>query len=91
MTNLSRLDVIRLLAFIMLLVLPAKSGSQHRSRRLLEQVAKTYGLDSFGQIEAIRYTWNGESPGSSKLLTCGSGSPKTNRFPTKEQTKTASR
>ncbi|HEU4834805.1 MAG TPA: hypothetical protein VFS90_10335 [Pyrinomonadaceae bacterium] len=29
----------------------------------IEQVAKTYGLDSFGQVEAIRYTWNAQFPG----------------------------
>ena len=28
-----------------------------------EQLAKSYGLDSFGQIEAIRYTWNAQFPG----------------------------
>jgi hypothetical protein len=28
-----------------------------------EQIAKTYGLDSFEQIEAIRYTWNAQFPG----------------------------
>ncbi len=28
-----------------------------------EQLAKTYGLDSFGQIEAIRYTFNAKFPG----------------------------
>jgi len=63
MTNLSRLDVIRLLAFIMLLVLPVKSGSQHQLPPIAEQVAKTYGLDSFGQIDGIRYTFNAEFPG----------------------------
>jgi len=30
-----------------------------------EQLARTYGLDSFGQIEAIRYTWNAQFPGVS--------------------------
>ncbi|HEX6649484.1 MAG TPA: hypothetical protein VF075_08090 [Pyrinomonadaceae bacterium] len=30
-----------------------------------EQLAKTYGLDSFGQVEAIRYTWNAQFPGVS--------------------------
>ena len=25
---------------------------------IVEQMAKTYGLDSFGQIDAIRYTFN---------------------------------
>lgn len=28
-----------------------------------EQVAKAYGVDSFDQIEAIRYTWNAQFPG----------------------------
>lgn len=28
-----------------------------------EQIAKTYGVDSFGQIEAIRYTFNAQFPG----------------------------
>ena len=27
-------------------------------------MAKSYGLDSFGQIEAIRYSWNAEFPGA---------------------------
>jgi hypothetical protein len=63
MTNLSRLDVIRLLAFSMLLLLlPATSWAQQRPP-IAEQMAKTYGLDSFGQIEGIRYTFNAELPG----------------------------
>lgn len=28
-----------------------------------EQIAKTYGLDSFDQVDAIRYTWNAQFPG----------------------------
>lgn len=28
-----------------------------------EQIARTYGLDSFDQIEAIRYTWTAQFPG----------------------------
>jgi hypothetical protein len=57
MKNLSRLEVIRRLAFSMLLILPATLGAQTRPP-ILEKVAKTYGLDSWNQIEAIRYTWN---------------------------------
>ena len=30
---------------------------------IIEQIAKTYGLDSFGQIEAIRHTFNLNIPG----------------------------
>jgi hypothetical protein len=63
MTNSSRLDVICLLAFsIALFIFPATSGAQTRSP-IAEQIAKTYGLDSFEQIEAIRYTFNVELPG----------------------------
>jgi len=59
MTILSPLHVIRLLALGMLLLLPATSGAQQRPP-ILEKLAKAYGLDSFGQIEAIRYTFNAE-------------------------------
>ena len=63
MTNLSRLDVICLLVFSMLpLLLPATSWAQQRPP-IAEQMAKTYGLDSFGQIEGIRHTFNAELPG----------------------------
>jgi hypothetical protein len=37
--------------------------SAKTSGSVSEQIAKTYGLDSFGQIEAIRYTWNAQFPG----------------------------
>jgi len=56
-----KLNVIRLLAFGMLLALPAASAAE--SCPIAEQIAKTYGLDSFGQVEAIRYTWSLEAPG----------------------------
>jgi len=62
MTVLTQLHVIRLLALGMLLILPAASGAQQRPP-ILEKLTKTYGLESFGQIEAIRYTFNAEAPG----------------------------
>jgi hypothetical protein len=62
MTILTRLHVIRLLALAMLLILPAASGAQQRPP-ILQKLTKTYGLESFGQIEAIRYTFNAEAPG----------------------------
>ena len=69
-SEMSRLNVIRLLAFGMLLILPATSGAQ-QSPPIAEQIAKTYGLDSFGQIEAIRYTWNAEFPGDQTFSQVG--------------------
>lgn len=62
MTNLSRFAVIRLLACSTLLILPAISGAQQRPP-IVEKIAKAYGLDSFGQIDAIRYTFNVQFPG----------------------------
>jgi hypothetical protein len=44
------------------LVLTPNSWAQERAP-ILEQIAKAYGLDSFGQIEAIRYTWSAQFPG----------------------------
>jgi hypothetical protein len=76
MTHLGRLDVIRLLAFSMpLLILPATSWAQQRPP-IAEQMAKTYGLDSFGQIEGLRYTFNAELPGV-KLSRTWEWNPKT--------------
>ena len=56
MISASRVSVIGLL-FLGVLALAAPSWAQNRPP-VSEQIAKTYGLDSFGQIEAIRYTFN---------------------------------
>jgi hypothetical protein len=45
------------------LLLAATSCSQKRPP-VAEQIAKIYGLDSFGQIDAIRYTFNAQRPGA---------------------------
>jgi hypothetical protein len=71
--ELSRLNAIRLLAFGVLLIFPATARAQ-QNPPIAEQVAKTYGLDSFGQIEAIRYTWN---VGDGKVVRTWEWSPKT--------------
>jgi hypothetical protein len=55
MTNAIRATMIRLLALGML-VLSANAWAQKAP--IAEQIAKTYGIDSWGQIEAIRYTFN---------------------------------
>jgi hypothetical protein len=69
--------MIPLLAFGVL-VLAATSWAQTRPP-ILDQIAKTYGLDSYGQIEAIRYTWNGEIPGIFKLAHMWEWEPKTGK------------
>jgi hypothetical protein len=71
MSKLGRSKTIRCLVFGVL-VLAATSCAQKRSSVPqetaaktydAEQIAKAYGLDSFEQIETIRYTWNAQFPG----------------------------
>jgi hypothetical protein len=77
MTNLCRRDAIRLLAFsLLLLLLPATSWAQQPSP-IAEQVAKTYGLDAFGQVEGIRFTFNADLPGGVKWSRAWEWHPKT--------------
>ncbi|TMJ54011.1 MAG: hypothetical protein E6G85_06665 [Alphaproteobacteria bacterium] len=59
----------------MLLIFPAASRAQ--TAPTAEQIAKTYGLDSFGQVEAIRYTWNHADASGRKISRTWEWSPKT--------------
>jgi hypothetical protein len=59
MTKLARSATIRCLVFLGALVLATTSWAQ-TGTNIGEQIAKTYGLDGFGQIEAIRYTFNAQ-------------------------------
>jgi hypothetical protein len=61
MKNATRFTMIQVLA-IGVLFSAATSWAQARPP-IADQIAKTYGLDSWGQIEAIRYTFNAEFPG----------------------------
>src|SRR5208283_138207 len=56
MAKLGRFTPIRVLAFGVL-ALASTSWAQTRSP-IAEQIAKAYGLDSYDQVEAIRYTFN---------------------------------
>jgi len=71
----NRLYLALLFAFSMLLISPGPSRAQE-STPIAQQIAKAYGLDSFGQIETIRYTWNVEL-GDLKLSHKWEWSPKT--------------
>jgi len=62
MANLRWPTAIRFLSLFGVLMLTASSWAQQRPP-IAEKIAKAYGLDSFGQIEAIRYTWNAQFPG----------------------------
>jgi hypothetical protein len=78
MTKFGRSIVISCL-FLGALALAPNSWAQQRPP-ILEQIAKTYGLDSFGKIEAIRYTWNGEITGLFKAAHKWEWEPKTGKI-----------
>ena len=78
MRNIRRVTIIGLVVCAVLFLAPS-SGAQQRPP-ILEQIAKAYGIDSFGQIAAIRYTWNGEIPGLFKLAHAWEWEPKTNKI-----------
>lgn len=77
MTKLSRSTKFAFLV-VGVLVLAATSWAQSRAP-VIEQIAKTYGLDSYGQVEAIRYTWNIDVPGLIKLTHVWEWEPKTGK------------
>jgi hypothetical protein len=77
MRNLGHSTVIRCLLFGVLILAP-NSWAQQRAP-IIDQIAKTYGLDSYEKIEAIRYTWNGEIPGVFKLAHAWEWEPKTGK------------
>src|SRR5580765_3254140 len=77
MKKLGRSTMIRFL-FVGVVFLASNSWAQQRAP-ILEQIAKTYGIDSWNQVDAIRYTWNGEIPGVFKLANTWEWEPKTNK------------
>ena len=64
MTKASRVYLIRVL--LIGLVCPAVGASAQQRPPIADQIAKAHGLDSWGQVEAIRYTFHIEA-GALKL------------------------
>ena len=62
MTNLRCNTATRLLPILGVMILAVSSWAQQRPP-IVEKLAKTYGLESFAQIDAIRYTWHSQFPG----------------------------
>src|ERR1700691_6722585 len=77
MKNARRLAMMGLL-FCGVLALVPNSWAQQRAP-ILEKIAKTYGVDSWDQIQAIRYTWNGEITGLFKAAHKWEWEPKTGK------------
>jgi hypothetical protein len=77
MTKASRVPVIGVL-FIGMLCPPARVSAQQRSA-IADKIAKAHGIDSFGQIDAIRYTFNIDA-GALKLSRSWVWEPKTGQI-----------
>ena len=68
-----------LMAFALSIVITSIQTQAQTRPPIVEQIAKTYGVDSWGQIEAIRYTWNGEITGLFKASRKWEWEPKTGK------------
>jgi hypothetical protein len=77
MRNVRRFTMMGLLLSGMV-VFGATSWAQERAP-ILEQIAKTYGIDSWDKVDAIRYTWNGEIVGLFKAAHKWEWEPKTGK------------
>ena len=69
---------VRLLLVLELLVFAVNSCAQQRPP-ILEQIAKTFGIEFWDKVEAVRYTWNGEITGLFKASRTWTWEPKTNK------------
>jgi hypothetical protein len=78
MTKSGRKTIIGGMGFLML-AFAVTSWAQQRDP-IIENIAKAYGLDSYGQVDAIRYTWNGEIPGLFKVSHAWEWEPKTGKI-----------
>lgn len=78
MTMFRRRDAIRLLVLGVALLLPAAARPQ-QAPASVAQLADAYGLQSWGKIEAIRYTFNAQLPGI-ELARSWVWEPKTDRI-----------
>jgi len=58
MAKLGRLTHIPFLVFGVLIVASTSTSWAQTRSPIAEQIAKAYGLDSYGQVEAVRYTFN---------------------------------
>ena len=64
---------IRLMTFTMVALVVAATSRAGEIPPAAQEMAKTFGLDAWEQIEGIRYTWNVELPGAVKPFDGGPG------------------
>jgi hypothetical protein len=78
MKNVSRITIIGLLAFVV--IAPIATSIAQQRAPIIEKIAKTYGIDSWDKVEAIRYTWNIDIPGLFKASHKWEWEPKTGKI-----------
>lgn len=61
------------------MLIPGPTSSAQTRSPLIDQVAKTYGVDSWDKVDAVRYTWNGEITGLFKAAHKWEWEPKTGK------------
>src|ERR1051326_2907836 len=59
------INAIRVFAVSALLLTPLATSWAQQRPAVAEKMAKTFGIDSFGQVDGLRYTFNVERPGVS--------------------------
>src|SRR3954467_1243622 len=80
MKNACRFSMSLLLCEVLVFAVTPWAQAQAPQRApLLDQVAKAYGIDSWDQVEAVRYTWNGEITGLFKAAHKWEWEPTTNK------------
>jgi hypothetical protein len=77
MRNIRRFTMMGLLLYGVFVLAP-DSWAQQRAP-ILDRVAKTFGVDSWDKVEAVRYTWNGEITGLFKAAHKWEWEPKTGK------------
>jgi len=80
MRNSSRLTLMGFLLCGVLVLGPNAWAQAQQRAPILDQVAKTYGIDSWDKIDAIRYTWNIDIPGLFKASHKWEWEPKTGKI-----------
>src|SRR5215475_4772239 len=79
MTSSRRLNMIHVLAFTLPVLALAETCGAQTLPPAAEQMAKTYGLDSWSQIERLRYTFNVDA-GELKLARSWEWNPSTDQI-----------
>ena len=59
----ARYNIIRFVALTVSILAPAATSQAQQRPPIFDQMYKAYGLESFGQVEKIRYTFHLELPG----------------------------